>query len=40
MDKEKMEGFKALAFLIDESLRKSKNPREGQLMPKDWYKKS
>jgi len=36
--KEKMEGYRALAFLIDEANRKSKDPKSGRLMPKDWWK--
>ena len=38
MNKEKMEGFRALAFLIDESARVDPDPKIGRLMPKRFPK--
>ena len=34
MNKDKMEGFRALAFLIDESARLDPDPKIGRLLPK------
>lgn len=32
---DKMEAFRALAFLIEEANRKSKDPKSGRLLPKN-----
>jgi len=39
MNKKTLEGFKALAFLMEQSARYSPNPKEGRLLPKPEKKK-
>lgn len=34
MSQDKMEGYRAIAFLIEDSARKDRNPRIGRIYPK------